>query len=83
MIDFSDYRQQFIPTNKHTFNCEQTSSAELGVGTPLVSGSLKVANPARPDNTAKMIRVPVLRITLQIHKKTVFVLKYHFSLLNC
>lgn len=48
---------------------QQTSSAELGVGTPIVSGSLNVASPAKPDNTAKIISVPILnknKLNLQL-----------------
>ena len=40
---------------------ELTSSAELGVGTSLVSGSLKVASPAKPASTAKIMNVPLLK----------------------
>ena len=71
-LDFDKYQKVLTKSlfDAQLYYCEQTSSAELGVGTPFVSGSLKVANPANPDKIAKIMNVPFLKWKWHIQKET-------------
>ena len=51
----------------------------MGVGIPFVSGSLKVANPAKADKTAKIVNVPGLKITQIVFKIPIRVAKCFLS----
>ena len=57
---------QELKMSKKKKNVKDTSSAEAGVKTPFVSGNRKVAKPANPDSTAKIINVPFLHSLILI-----------------